>query len=36
MIAAAKARGCTVIRGREMMRGQMSRMVDFFGYPRTT
>jgi len=36
LIGAAKARGCAVIRGREMMRGQMSRMVDFFGYPKAS
>lgn len=33
LLAAAEANGCTVVRGREMMRGQIARMVDFFGYP---
>ena len=33
MIAKAKERGCRVLVGREMMRGQMARIVDFFGYP---
>ena len=33
LLAAAEAVGCTVVRGREMMRGQISRMTDFFGIP---
>jgi shikimate dehydrogenase len=30
LLALAEARGCTTVQGREMMRGQISRMVDFF------
>lgn len=33
LLAAAEAAGCTTVRGREMMRGQISRMTDFFGHP---
>lgn len=33
LLQAAEDSGCTVVRGREMMRGQISRMVDFFGFP---
>ena len=32
LLALAEASGCRVVRGREMMRGQIARMVDFFGY----
>ncbi len=32
LLALAEASGCTILYGREMMRGQISRMVDFFGY----
>lgn len=35
LLAVAEASGCRVVRGREMMRGQIARMVDFFGYPET-
>jgi len=31
LLALAEACGCTVVRGREMMRGQITRMTDFFG-----
>ena len=31
LLALAESCGCRVVRGREMMRGQISRMVDFFG-----
>ena len=34
LLATAHRRGCRIVMGREMMRGQMSRMVDFFGYPK--
>lgn len=34
LLGLAEACGCTVIRGREMMRGQIARMVDYFGVPR--
>jgi shikimate dehydrogenase len=34
LLTAAQQRGCRIVMGREMMRGQMSRVVDFFGYPR--
>ena len=34
LLTTAQQRGCRIVLGREMMRGQMSRMVDFFGYPR--
>jgi shikimate dehydrogenase len=34
LLALAQASGCTVIRGREMMRGQIARMVDAFGVAR--
>jgi shikimate dehydrogenase len=30
LLALAEASGCTTVQGREMMRGQISRMVDFF------
>jgi shikimate dehydrogenase len=30
LVALAERCGCTVVRGREMMRGQIARMVDFF------
>lgn len=30
LLALAEAAGCTTVRGREMMRGQISRMTDFF------
>jgi shikimate dehydrogenase len=30
LLALAEQCGCTTIRGREMMRGQIARMVDFF------
>jgi shikimate dehydrogenase len=30
LLALAEACGCTTVRGREMMRGQIARMVDFF------
>jgi shikimate dehydrogenase len=30
LLALAESCGCTTIYGREMMRGQISRMVDFF------
>jgi len=30
LLALAEGCGCTTVRGREMMRGQISRMVDFF------
>ena len=33
LLAVAQASGCRVVRGREMMRGQIARMVEFFGYP---
>jgi shikimate dehydrogenase len=33
LLALAEASGCTTITGREMMRGQIAKMVDFFGYP---
>jgi hypothetical protein len=29
----AEACGCTVVRGREMMRGQIAKMVDYFKHP---
>ena len=32
LLALAEACGCTTVRGREMMRGQVAKMVDFF-YP---
>lgn len=35
LLALAEACGCTTIRGREMMRGQIDAMVDFFGYRET-
>ncbi|MGL4974377.1 MAG: shikimate dehydrogenase family protein [Bosea sp. (in: a-proteobacteria)] len=31
LLALAETSGCKVVRGREMMRGQISRMADFFG-----
>jgi shikimate dehydrogenase len=31
LLALAESCGCTVVRGREMMRGQISRMTDYFG-----
>ncbi len=33
-LALAEASGCTVVRGHEMMRGQIARMTDYFGVPR--
>jgi shikimate dehydrogenase len=33
LLALAEACGCTVVRGREMMRGQIARMTDYFGIP---
>ena len=33
LLSVAEASGCRVVRGREMMRGQIARMVDFFGIP---
>jgi len=30
LLALAETSGCTAVGGREMMRGQISRMVDFF------
>ncbi len=33
LLTLAESCGCRVVRGREMMRGQISRMVDFFGIP---
>lgn len=30
LLQLAEACGCTVVRGREMMRGQIARMVDYF------
>ena len=30
LLALAERCGCTTVRGREMMRGQIARMVDFF------
>lgn len=30
LLALAERSGCTIVRGREMMRGQIARMVDFF------
>jgi shikimate dehydrogenase len=35
LLALAQASGCAVVRGREMMRGQISRMTDFFGVLRS-
>ena len=35
LLKLAEACGCPTIRGREMMLGQIARVVDFFGYPRT-
>jgi shikimate dehydrogenase len=32
LLALAQQRGCRVVFGREMMRGQMTRLVDFFGF----
>ena len=34
LLTTAQQRGCRIVMGCEMMRGQMSRMVDFFGYPK--
>jgi shikimate dehydrogenase len=31
LLALAKICGCVTVRGREMMRGQIARIVDFFG-----
>jgi shikimate dehydrogenase len=31
-LALAQQRGCRVVFGREMMQGQMTRLVEFFGY----
>jgi shikimate dehydrogenase len=33
LLALAEKSGCRVVTGREMMRGQIAKMVDFFGYP---
>jgi shikimate dehydrogenase len=33
LLALAEACGCTVVRGREMMRGQIAKMVDYFNHP---
>lgn len=33
LLAQAQAAGCQIVRGREMMLGQISRMTDFFGIP---
>jgi shikimate dehydrogenase len=33
LLQLAQACGCTIVFGREMMRGQISRMTDFFGMP---
>ncbi len=33
LLQLAETCGCMTIRGREMMNGQVSRMVDFFGHP---
>ena len=33
LLAVAEASRCRVVRGREMMRGQIARMVEFFGIP---
>jgi len=35
LLALAQARGCRTVFGREMMRGQISKIVDFFGTPAT-
>ena len=32
LLALAEASGCTTLCGRDMMNGQISRIVDFFGY----
>ncbi len=34
LLTMAQQRGCRIVMGREMMRGQMARMIDFFGYAR--
>jgi shikimate dehydrogenase len=34
LLTLARERGCRIVMGREMMRGQMARVVDFFGYPK--
>lgn len=34
LLALAEASGCVTVRGREMMRGQIARMTDFFGFHR--
>ena len=33
LLSVAEASGCRIVRGREMMRGQIARMVTFFGIP---
>jgi len=33
LLALAERSGCVTLRGREMMRGQISRMTDYFGLP---
>ena len=33
LLALAEKSGCRIVTGREMMRGQIAKMVDFFGYP---
>lgn len=33
LLSLAEACGCTVVRGREMMRGQIAKMVDYFARP---
>lgn len=33
LLALAERGGCRIVTGREMMRGQIAKMVDFFGYP---
>jgi len=33
LLALAEACGCRTVYGREMMRGQISKIVDFFGFP---
>jgi shikimate dehydrogenase len=33
LLAVAETSGCRAVTGREMMRGQIAKMVDFFGFP---
>jgi shikimate dehydrogenase len=33
LLTLAEKSGCTIVRGREMMRGQISRIADYFGLP---